>query len=119
MKSDKRAVPRTAVDLPATLQELGTRAKGNGPPTGVRIVDASPAGMRLEIGQAIPAGRAVRIDLGDAMFLGETCYCVPAENPARGYYLGIVVEQCLTDLTGLRHLIQALTPQAAPERERV
>lgn len=119
MNTDQRAIPRTAVDLPATLQVLGSGVQANGPATGVRIVDASPVGMRVETGMAIPAGRAVRVDLGDAMILGESCYCVPTENPGRGYYVGIVVEQCLTDLSGLQHLIRALSPAGTPAQERV
>jgi hypothetical protein len=117
MRVEKRATPRQNVSGSATLQTLGTTAAENGEPMAVGIVDMSEQGMRLESPGPVDAGQAVKIDAGDAMFLGEVCYCAPMES--RGYYVGVVTTQCLSGLRSLQHLIEALKPEGARERVRI
>lgn len=118
--NDKRTRPRIAVDAAAILQVLGTSQLTNGTPIPVRVSDANERGMRLQSGTQIDAGRAIRLDIGECMFLGEVCYCAPAPAGASApYNIGIVTEQCLTGLSGLRHLITALDLEKSPKLERV
>ena len=69
------------------------------------------------------AGQAVKIEMGDAMFLGEVCYCAAASGETaigdrdKQFYLGIVTKQCLTGLASLHHLIRALSPETTRELE--
>lgn len=119
-QTDKRTTPRVAINAPATLQALGTQAMANGMATPVAVVDASERGMRLLSAAPLDAGQAVKIELNDAMFLGEVCYCAPvAGSHADGFHMGIMIQECLTGLTSLHHLIHALTPEPAEQREPV
>jgi hypothetical protein len=115
---DKRQTPRTEVHAAAFVQLLGLTPAENSDPLPATIVDVSDRGMRLHIQQPVPTGQAVKIELGDRMFLGEVCYCAPAPPPA-AFHIGIVTEQCLTGLSSLQHLISALQPDSAPKLERV
>jgi hypothetical protein len=119
MNVEKRKTPRVDINAVATMQLLGTTAEANGKPFPVRVVDASERGMKLEAGEAIDAGQPVRVEFADAMFLGEVCYCAPAGREAKSYYLGVITHECLTALSSLHHLIQALGPAPAEKLERV
>ena len=118
--TEKRTRPRIAVNAEGTLQVLGTSQSTNGVPIPVHVSEASERGMRVQSNIAIDAGLPVRLDIGDSMFLGEVCYCAPASTGAAApFNIGIVTEQCLTGLSGLRHLISALEPDKSPKLERV
>ncbi len=114
---EKRTTPRTAVQATALVQRLGVSAGGNGVAFPVLVVDASERGMRLSSQEAMDAGQAVKVEMGDSMYLGEICYCAAAPGGA-GYHLGVVTQECLNGLNGLQHLIQALQPEGARELER-
>ena len=120
---DQRAVSRVEINAVASLQMLGTTANANGLATAVTVVDVGDRGMRLLSVAPMDTGQAVKIEVGDAMFLGEVCYCVAAPGDAalgksdERFYLGIVTKQCLTGLTSLHHLIRALSPETAQELE--
>lgn len=113
---EKRTRPRIDVNVTASVQRLGICAGGNGRAIAVQVVDASERGMRLRSPEALDAGQAVKIEMGDAMFLGEICYCASVSGRA-DYFLGVVTEECLTGLNSLQHLIQALQPKGIRERE--
>lgn len=117
---EKRSGPRVTVEVAAMLQVLGEVQEANGPAVPVQVLDAGERGMRLQAPVPIAANRAVKIELGQAMFLGEVCYCapVPGCDPA-AYYIGIATEQCLTGLSGLQHLIAALQPEPARDLQRI
>jgi len=115
--TEKRSTARTAASIDAVAQTLGASAKANGEPFQVIVADASPHGMQLRSDRRLEPGQAVKIDLQDAMFLGEVCYC---QTLAVGVYrIGIVTEQCLTGLSGLQHLLEALQPEKQPEQRKV
>jgi hypothetical protein len=117
-KPDQRSVPRVNVHGEATLQMLGVSSSANGPTLPVTVVDSSERGMRLRSAVPMNAGRAVTIQVGDAMFLGEVCYCAPsATDEDTSFFIGIVTKECLTGLAGLHHLLHALTPEPAKELE--
>ena len=114
---EQRATPRLEVQAAARLQALGKSSDQNGAPVRVTVVDSSDRGMRLYSTAAMNTGQAVAVEIGEAMFLGEVCYCAPA--PAgEGFFLGIHVRECLTGLASLHHLIQALSPQLVTEPQR-
>jgi hypothetical protein len=120
MRVEKRKTPRVEINAVATMQLLGTTPEGNGNPFPVRVVDASERGMKLQAGQPMDAGQPVRVEFGEAMFLGEVCYCAPAGDGAgESYYLGVITQECLTGLSSLHHLIHALRPEPAEKLERV
>jgi hypothetical protein len=117
-KPDQRSVPRLAVRAEATLQMLGVSSAANGPALPVTVVETSQCGMRLHSAVPMNAGQPVAIQVGDAMFLGEVCYCTRAAAEADTHFcLGIVTKECLTGLASLHHLLQALTPELAKELE--
>lgn len=115
-KSDQRATPRVAVNVPATIQILGPSAAENARPANARIVDASARGLRLLAGAPIAPGQVVKVETAESMFLGEVCYC--AAQGGEGYAVGIAAEQCLTGVGDLEHLIRALAPETARELQR-
>ena len=122
-RTDQRTVPRMEMNAAASLQMLGTTAGANGQATAVTVVDVSDRGMRLLSAAPMDAGQAVKIEVGDAMFLGEVCYCAATPgvdvigNSDKQFYLGVVTKQCLTGLASLHHLIRALSPEAVEELE--
>jgi hypothetical protein len=72
-----------------------------------RVVNQSGRGMCIAIARAVPAGSMVRIDVEDAMALGEICYC--REDPAgEGYLAGVELEHTLTNLSELAELTRAV-----------
>lgn len=119
LEPDQRATPRLEADAAASIQMLGTSADANGPAMAVTVVDASDRGMRLRSAAPMNAGQAVKIEMGEMMFLGEVCYCAPASSAGdQAFYLGIVTRECLTGLAGLHHLIRALSPDPVPVLDR-
>jgi len=116
---DQRGAPRLEADAAASVQILGTPAGANGPAMPVTVVDASERGMRLRSAAPMNAGQAVKIEMGDTMFLGEVCYCASASSEGnQSFYLGIVTRECLTGLASLHHLIQALSPDPVSVLDR-
>jgi hypothetical protein len=115
--AEKRKAPRIEVTAAATIQILGLTPAENGESFPATIVDVSERGMRLRTSVAIDANQAVKIEMGDRMFLGEVCYCATDSNSR--YNIGVVTEQCLAGLSGLQHLITALQPDSVRKLERV
>ena len=122
-RPDQRTDPRMEMNAAASLQMLGTTASANGQARAVTVVDVSDRGMRLLSAAPMDAGQAVKVEVGDAMFLGEVCYCAATQsepvirNSDKQFYLGVVTTQCLTGLASLHHLIRALSPEAVEELE--
>jgi hypothetical protein len=116
---EKRAVPRIVLSGAARLQSLGTSAESNGEPVDAEVLDGSVRGMRLRSPLAMGAGQAVKVEIGDAMILGEVCYCAPGgDGVDRSYILGLVNKECLTGLASLQNLLSALEPEAEPKLQR-
>ncbi|HEU0122595.1 MAG TPA: PilZ domain-containing protein [Bryobacteraceae bacterium] len=111
MSTDKRAITRQQVNASAMVQILGNSEAEHGRPFRGIVVDASPKGMGIRLPQAVEANRAIKVEIEDMMFLGEVAYCAPAKDHAGEYMIGIEIEQCLTGLSGLQHLVQALAEE--------
>ena len=101
---DRRRHPRFDTDQPVSLTVLGAHATTL---DGV-VLNISGSGMRLMLDCRIPLNTAVRIDLGDSIFLGEVCYTEPAGDR---FATGLVLDQVLQPSVGLEPLIQALRPE--------
>lgn len=124
VESDRRSSSRIEINAAASLQMLGTTAGANGQARTVTIVDVSDQGIRLLSAVPMDVGQAVKIEVGDEMFLGEVCFCAatPDEpvigNSDKQFCLGVVTKQRLTGLASLHHLIRAVSPEAGKEFER-
>lgn len=83
------------------------------------ITNLSPGGFQIYTSQAVPAGKAIRIDLPldgkKALLLGEVRYCVPEGSR---FGLGVSLEHSILDLTGLDRL-RAMIEQADRASEPV
>ena len=99
MDNQKRGEPRIQLNSLAFVQTLGESAKTNGRPIEARVVERNSTGFKLHTGTRLNAGSAVRVDVGDAMFLGEVCYCFP--DPDQAFDIGVLTEQSLADLSAL------------------
>lgn len=110
-KTDKRTIHRQQVNANAVLQVLGTCETDHSPTFPGRVVDASPKGMGIRITQQVEAGKAIKVEIDDMMFLGEVAYCIPVRDLEGQYMMGVEIEQCLTGLSGLQHLVEALSEE--------
>ena len=70
-----------------------------------RAADLSLRGIRILIPARLAVGDPVRIEIEDALLLGEVCYCQPYD---RGFMIGVQIDQALNGLSELAHLHQTL-----------
>lgn len=71
-----------------------------------RVKDYSGRGLGLETPQPIQPGSALKIELDDAIILGEAVYC----RQEAGYsFIGIELNQVLTGLAELGRCLQELS----------
>ena len=98
---DRRAEPRFSIDVSARVTLLAE------PPVTVegRIVNASGRGLRIEVGSPVPASIPVRVDVGDSVLLGETCYCAPEGGH---YSVGLQLDQILAEVSELARHVDGL-----------
>ena len=68
-----------------------------------RIRNVSRNGVQLELQQPLPAGTLVKIDIDNALVLGEVIYCRP-QGPS--CLIGIKLEQVLNGLAELHRKLQ-------------
>lgn len=95
-------------------QELRVTVLGtDGPQLTGSAVDLSGRGMRVFLPAPVSPGDAVKIELEDALLVGEVCYCHAAE---RGFVAGVEVDQVLNGLGQLAALNNALMGESAPRR---
>ena len=83
------------------------------------VQDASGRGLGLLATRPIAPGKALKIQLGTAMFLAESVYCQAAGS---GFYVGVELDQILDGLTSLARSLEefsAETPAPASDPVRV
>ena len=101
---ENRRVDRVPVEKPITLTILGDPE--------IRLVanvkNASPRGIGIVTSESLPAGAAVKIEIGDSIFLGEVMYCRPLDQD---FFAGIELTQVLTGLAALSRLAQEFHEQ--------
>ena len=66
-----------------------------------RIKNVSPRGVGLELQGPVAIGTALKVDLEDALLLGEVIYCREDET---SFYVGVELEQALYGLAALAHI---------------
>jgi hypothetical protein len=104
---DRRSEIRVNVDQPVRVTVLGEyrhQMEGN-------AIDLSGHGMRIVLPRRVAPGNAVRIDLDDAMLLGDVCYCCPN---VRGFTVGVQLDQALAGLAELARFNNALREGETP-----
>jgi hypothetical protein len=99
MDNQRRGEPRIQLNSLALVQTLGESAETNGRPIEARVVERNSKGFKLHSGTRLNAGSVVRVDVDDAMFLGEVCYCFP--DPNQAFDIGVLTEQSLASLSAL------------------
>ncbi|MBV8902648.1 MAG: PilZ domain-containing protein [Acidobacteriia bacterium] len=82
---DRRSQARMAADWPATLRIAGSISS-----IPVTIVDASPAGLGLEVAAPLAIGALVTIDWQAASAHGKICHCAPHRTD---YRVGVRVRE--------------------------
>ena len=108
---DQRREPRFEVDQPVAvtvLCEPQTRIAA-------RVKNASGRGLGLVTAAPLPPGAALRIEIQDAIVLGEAIYC--REDP-EGHFIGVELDQVLVGLTELARNLAAFAPEFAVESPR-
>ena len=101
---ENRRIDRVPVEKPIILTVLGDPE--------IRLVanvkNASPRGIGVVTSESLATGAAVKIEIGDSIFLGEVMYCRPADQ---GFFAGIELTQVLTGLAALSKLVQEFHEQ--------
>lgn len=106
---DRRQSPRWTCNLPARLTLLGEKEEV----WDVLVEGWGKSGMSLEVQGRVQPGVACKVECDDALFLGEVIHCSPT---FRGYRCGLKIEQCLTPVSGVKRLMEALVAERAVER---
>ena len=68
-------------------------------------INASGRGISVDIREEIRSGAPVKIELDDALLLGEICYC---RSHDQGCLIGVKIDQVLDGLAALHHLNRTL-----------
>jgi hypothetical protein len=108
---EQRAEARIALDQPVAVVLLG----GQEFRETARVTNVSAAGLQLMLDRYVPAGSAIKIELDNALALGEVVYCRTEGNHS---LVGIRLEQVLNGLAELnRKLMEfAEDPVAEPAK---
>ncbi len=76
-----------------------------------RIKNLSGWGIGLSLQGPVAAGTALKIELEDAMLLGEVIYC---RQDGDSFYVGVALEQALNGLAELSRAVAVFAEQAKP-----
>jgi len=76
-----------------------------------RVRNASGRGLGLIMSRPVPSGAPLRIELDDAMVLGEAIYC---RDEPDGFFVGIELDQMLVGLTELNRKLAAWEAESTP-----
>lgn len=80
------------------------------------VVNVSGGGFRLITDGRIRLNAAVRVDMADAVLLGEVCYC--SEDGDDGYTVGLESQQILSHTNEMAQLMRSLSGNSDQEREK-
>ena len=105
---ERRSGVRVSADQKILLTVMGENRREM---EGIAI-ELSGCGMRIRIPEPARTGDAVKIQLQDALLLGEICYCRPDES---GFVAGVEVHEALSGLKDLAKLNRALLGQRIEE----
>ena len=105
---EQRAEARFAIDQSVAVIVLGgkeIREKAH-------VRNVSPAGLQLISDRVIPAGSAIKIELDNALALGELMYCVAEGDHS---VLGVKLEHVLNGLAELQRKLLEFAGEPIPE----
>jgi len=104
---EQRREQRFAANQKVSFAVLGEREIHR---TGV-VKNSSGRGLGLETTFPVAVGSPLRIDLPDAVLLGEAMYCRAQHGQ---YFVGVELEQALYGLSGLARAFQAFAEESPP-----
>jgi hypothetical protein len=96
---DQRREPRFVTDQSVVVTVFGDPEMRHP----AKIRNASPRGLSIEIPCEVPPTTAIKIELDDAIMLGEAVYCQGSKG---SYLLGVELDQVLCGLTELGKRLQ-------------
>lgn len=67
------------------------------------VKDASARGLGLVTTAPVHPGAAVKIEIGDAIFLGEAIYC---RNDEEDSFVGVELSQVVTGISALQRMVE-------------
>jgi hypothetical protein len=105
---EQRASVRFAIDQPVAVMVLG----GTEVRETATVRNVSEAGVQLVWSHSIPAGSPVKIELDNALALGEVVYCI-AEGEQ--WVFGIKLEHVLNGLAELQRKLLEFAGEPIPE----
>ncbi len=108
---DLRREPRIAAEQSVVITVLGEHETQQN----ARICNASGRGLAIEAEAAIPTGTALKIELDDAILLGEAVYCKAVGG---SYLLGVELDQVLCGLTELGRRLEEFARDELAGRDR-
>jgi hypothetical protein len=76
-----------------------------------RIRNLSGRGIGLEVEGPVATGTALKVELDDALLLGEVIYCRPDGS---SFYVGVELEHSVCGLAELSHMVNAYHEAFAP-----
>ena len=79
------------------------------------VKNASPRGIGIVTSASLAGGAAVKIEIGDSIFLGEVIYCRPMDQ---GFFAAIELTQALAGLAALSRPAQEFHEQLRPTVRR-
>jgi hypothetical protein len=106
---DKRREPRLATDQFVNVTLLGdreTRLKA-------RVLNSSGRGVGLSVPVPIVPGTALKIEIEDAVVLGEAIYC---RTSGLTYFVGVELDQVLVGLTELARKLKEFGPDSGSQQ---
>ncbi len=96
---DGRREPRFGIRLPAVVTVLSTDDSLTSiSPVTAQIRNASGHGLALEMSAPVSPGAALKVEMEDALLLGEAVYC---RSVPGGYVVGLHLDQVLNGLAEL------------------
>jgi PilZ domain len=101
---DQRREPRFEADqavVVTILTEQPTRMTA-------RVRNASGRGLGLFMSCRVDPGAAIRIEIDDAIVLGEAIYC---RKESDGHFIGVELDQVLVGLTELGRRLSSFDPE--------
>jgi PilZ domain len=98
---ERRSEPR----FEAQKTTIVTLLRENGVKLPAVVIEMSGSGVRLLLDRAIAVDSPVKVEHKDFLLLGEVCYCEPGAN---GFFLGLKIQQVLSNLNDLEKLNRRL-----------
>ena len=110
---ERRRETRFTVNQQAQLTILNARKET----LQAHLVEASGKGMRFRTCRALPAGTAVKVELGDALLLAEVIFSARDSEPeaeVESFVTGVKIDQVLAPLSELMSLHRSLLAEQTP-----